>query len=107
MGDATDFALAVEERDDAVVIRVEGELDMAHAAAFEEAVAEAPGAPHVVLDLTGCTFLDSSGLRVITATAKNRERVSVVATEPAILRALEITSVETLVTIHPSLDATL
>lgn len=107
MGDVADFALAVEERGDAVVVRVDGELDMAHAAVFEDALATAPEAQHVVLDLTGCTLLDSTGLRVITATTKARERVSVVATEPAILRVLEITSVETLVTIHPSLDAAL
>lgn len=100
------FALAVETRDDSVVVRVEGELDMANVASFEDAVT-ATGSAHVVADLSRCTFVDSAGMRAIASAARQAERVSVVATDPAVLRVLEITALDTMVSIHASLDEAL
>ncbi|HET8969330.1 MAG TPA: STAS domain-containing protein [Gaiellaceae bacterium] len=103
MGDLADFAVAVDRLDDCVVVRVEGELDMASASEFEGAMSRVASAPHVVIDLTSCTFLDSTGMRVITETIRRVPRVSVVATDPGVLRVLEITAVDTMVTVHASL----
>jgi anti-anti-sigma factor len=47
------------------VVRVSGEIDAGTVAALDQALeaATADGARHVVLDLSGVGFLDSSGLR--------------------------------------------
>lgn len=101
------FAVAVETRDDCLVVRVDGELDMANVEPFEDALAAGTDSSHVVVDLSGCSFLDSTGMRAIASAAREADRVSIVATEPGILRVLEITALDTMVSIHPSLDAAL
>ena len=42
-----------------------GELDLACEALIAEAVEELRGAEHVVIDLTGLVFVDSTGLRLL------------------------------------------
>jgi anti-anti-sigma factor len=100
VGDLADFAVAVDRLDSCVVVRVEGELDMASASELEDAVSRVTPTPHVVIDLSSCTFLDSAGMRVITETMRQAPRVSVVATDPGMLRLLEITAVDTMVSVH-------
>ena len=107
MGDAVEFALEIEPRDDALVVRVGGELDMANAESFEEALTASPEASHVVIDLRACTFLDSTGMRAIAFATRRAGRVSIVATDPGVLRVLEITALDTIVAIHPSLEVAL
>lgn len=102
-----DFDVAVEQLDDRVVVHVEGDLDMASADAFEQAVSPVTSAPHVVLDLGGCTFLDSTGMRLIAATVQQAPRVSIVASDPGVRRVLEITAVDTMVVVHTSLEEAL
>ena len=102
MGDVADFAVAVDRLDDCVVVRVEGELDMASASELEDALSRVISASHVVIDLGSCTFLDSAGMRVIAETMQKAPRVSVVATDPGVLRVLEITAVDTIVSLHAS-----
>ncbi len=104
MGDRSDFAVAVERLDDCVVIRVDGDLDLASADAFADATSPVASSPHVVIDLSSCTFLDSAGMRVIAVTVRQAPRVSVVATDPGVLRVLEITALDTMVAVHPSLE---
>jgi anti-anti-sigma factor len=98
------FEVAVRHLDDCVMVRVEGELDLTSVRAFEDALLSAASAAHVVIDLSSCTFLDSSGMRVIAATVQEVSRVSVVATDPGVLRVLEITAVDTMVSVHASLE---
>ena len=102
-----DFDVAVEHLDDRVVVHVEGDLDMASADAFENAVAPVKSSQHVVLDLTECTFLDSTGMRLIATTVQQAPRVSIVATDPGVRRVLEITAVDTMVVVHASLEEAL
>jgi len=97
------FDVAVEHFDGRVVVHVEGELDMASAEAFEDAVSPVVSAQHVVIDLSRCTFLDSAGMRLVAATVRQAPRVSVVATDPGVLRVLEIAAVDTMVAVHASL----
>jgi anti-anti-sigma factor len=50
----------------ALRVRVVGELDMATAEAFTDAIAASPDwVNRYVVDLTDCTFLDSSGIRAL------------------------------------------
>lgn len=102
-----DFAVAIDRLDDGVVVRIEGELDMASAPELERAISHVTTEPHLVIDLTSCTFLDSTGMRVITETIRQAPRVSVVATDPGMLRLLEITAVDTMAPVHASLDEAL
>ncbi len=55
------------------VVSVEGELDLYSAPQLREAVTAAvqDGADHIVLDLTGVPFMDSSGLGVVVACLKH------------------------------------
>ena len=43
-------------------------------------------------------------MRAIAAAAERHPRVSIVATDPGILRILEITALDTMVPVHASLD---
>ena len=91
-----------------VVIRVEGELDLATSSSFEESIGDLEAGSHVVIDLTDCTFLDSSAVRILVTTVRAAEagdaRVSLIATDPGILRVLEIAAVDTMLPVHSSLD---
>ena len=102
MGEAARFA--VETLDDCVVVRVEGDLDMATAASFDETVESTTSDSHLAIDLRECTFLDSSGMRSIAAAAMRHPRVSIGAVDPGILRVLEITALDTMLPVHASLD---
>jgi len=95
-------------REGALVIGVTGDLDLATSSRFTDALAAATASPHVVIDLTSCTFLDSSGVRAVVQALREitdgGRRVDVVAASAAILRVLEITGVDRAVSVHPSLD---
>jgi anti-sigma B factor antagonist len=98
-------------RDSAMVVSVHGELDLATAPRLEEELTTRTPGKHLVIDLTGCTFLDSSGVRVLalTASALSEEegRLAVVASDAGIVRVLEITGIDTLIDVHSSLDTAL
>jgi anti-anti-sigma factor len=95
---------AVDTLDGCVVVRVEGDLDMATTASFDETVVSTASDLHLAIDLSACTFLDSSGARAIAAAANRHPRVSVVAADPGILRVLQITALDTMLSVHSSLD---
>lgn len=91
------------------VLRVEGELDMATAPALEDALAQAGFAERLVVDLTTCTFVDSSAVRVLVSSARDSAAaggtLALVVTDPGILRVLEISGVvDTMLPVHPALD---
>ena len=76
------------------VLHVLGEVDLANADEFESALlelAEKPG--EVIVDLTACTYMDSSGLRVLATAHKavdNRLHV-VIPKTGSVHRIFEIT----------------
>lgn len=60
-----------EEMPGGEVLHVLGEVDLANAAEFETALLELTGGDgDVVVDLTACSYMDSSGLRVLAAAHK-------------------------------------
>lgn len=69
MSDLVTLSSHVEPENTAVVAAV-GELDLSNAAQLADALAAVNGAPSVVVDLTRCTFFDSSCLSVLTRYAK-------------------------------------
>jgi anti-sigma B factor antagonist len=62
-----EFQCAVERRDTTITVRPEGEVDLLTAGQISEAAnaAMGDGADRLVLDLSGVTFIDSTGLRTV------------------------------------------
>ncbi|MGH2911594.1 MAG: STAS domain-containing protein [Solirubrobacteraceae bacterium] len=59
--------ISSEALDDTTRVRLEGELDLASEHVVEERLVaiEEQGPTRIVIDLSGLTFIDSSGLRVL------------------------------------------
>ncbi|WP_187369315.1 STAS domain-containing protein [Baekduia soli] len=96
------FSVDVRQRDDAVLVAVAGELDLATAGEVETAVMDpVRDARHVVLDLRDLAFMDSSGVRVVVAAHLAAEehggRLSLVrlAEGSPVQRVLEISGLDT------------
>jgi len=83
-----------EDAPEADILHVLGEVDLANADEFQAAMtALTKGAGEVVADLTACTYMDSSGLRVIALAHKtigDRLRV-VIPQNGSVHRIFEIT----------------
>lgn len=109
---AGDFSVSVETTPaGAAVATVTGELDMATAPGLEQALEPVDAAERLVLDLAGCTFVDSSAIRVLAARAHAADAagggVALVVTDPGVRRALEIAAIDTVVDLHDSRAAAL
>jgi len=92
------------------VVYVAGELDLASAPRLQEVLSELSADP-VVVDLSECTFLDSAGMSVLLASARalseSGRSLRVASADSRILRVLEITAVDTLIAVHPDVEAAL
>ncbi len=88
-----------------------GEVDLATALALEQTLLGAveDGTGEVIVDLTGCSFLDSRGLRALIATRarleRSNRRLALVLSNPSVLRIFQITRCDRLFEIYPSLRA--
>lgn len=93
----------------AVVVRVEGELDLATSDSFEDALGASDPGGRIVIDLRECTFIDSSAVRLLVEAARAAQesegKVSLVTRDPGILRVLEIAGVDTMLPVHDSVEA--
>lgn len=93
------FVCTVEPARDCVIVRPEGELDMATAPTLEDHIAElrSTGFDHVVVDLSGLTFMDSTGLRLLIQhshhAAGNGTRFSLIPGDRPIERVFDIAGV--------------
>ncbi len=94
-----------------IALHVEGDLDMATAPKLEEELADAGFDRPLVIDLSRCTFLDSSAVRVLVASARDSEAaggsLTLVTRDPGVLRVLQISGVDTMLPIHATLDEAL
>jgi anti-sigma B factor antagonist len=100
-------------RPDAALLVVNGELDTLTAPELDAALRELVAEPHrvLVVDLSGVTFLASSGLAVLIRAAHRAEdsdrALHLVVTARAVLRPLEITGSDQLFALHADLAAAL
>ncbi|MFN8123781.1 MAG: STAS domain-containing protein [Thermoleophilia bacterium] len=83
-----------ERRPNATVLRLTGELDLATApdvlAAVEAATGD--GTSRLVLDMSGVSFIDSTGVRtLLEANRVAGNDLSLLAPSPAVTRVLELT----------------
>jgi len=77
-----EFTVELEsDRDDVLTVRLDGELDMAHAAWVDDTLAAA-GAHHrhVAVQLDAITFLDSAGIGVLQSLRTHAERLGITVT---------------------------
>jgi anti-anti-sigma factor len=84
-------------------LRLDGELDLATAPLLTEALLDLASERKVHLDLATVTFLDSSGLRGIVASARSQDgnrSVVLLNPSPAVRRILEIAGIDK----HPAVE---
>jgi anti-anti-sigma factor len=99
--DEIEFAVEVRGGADGSVVAPRGELDMATQDELRAALEQQAGRGAVTLDLSGLTFLDTSGLRLILETAEAANRggfaFKVLPGIPAVQRLFEIAGVRELI----------
>ena len=94
------LTVRVEPDGEELLVRAFGELDLSNAKTLEAELRRAIGgdAPGVVLDLSGVTFIDSAGLRVLLLMAKhslqNGGRLCLLRGSEPVDRVIEVGGVE-------------
>lgn len=102
---------SVTVHDDATVLAVIGEVDLATAPALENAIESIlggkPGA--LIIDLSEVSFLASAGMAALVAAHQRAgaTRIAVVADGPATGRQLRMTNLDQVFALHPTLPEAL
>jgi len=103
-------AITTESRRGASVLRCSGEVDMTSAASLRSAIGSliASRPPALVIDLVDVDFFGSAGISALIAAQEQADRVgvplAVAASSRPVLRPLEVTTVDLLLALHPSVD---
>jgi anti-sigma B factor antagonist len=107
-----DFVAATAQLDNGTpVVSVMGEIDLATAPVLKRTLLQTAetGTPEVVVDLTGCRFLDSHGLRALMEAKGRLERsdrsLALVVSSPIVMRVFQLTQFDKSFDIYPSLSA--
>jgi anti-sigma B factor antagonist len=98
--------------EDVYVVRVAGEVDMSHEEELRGELrnAVASDAAGIVVDLTECEFIDSSGVRalLLSREAQNSnegsEHLAVAASSEQILRILSVMGIDRVIPIRPTIE---
>ena len=107
------FNVEIEREAHVHAFNVMGELDQATADTLREPLASAiaGGAEAILIDLSGCGFIDSTGLSVLLnglrRVTRQRGRMALVCTNPTVLRLFEITRLDTTFDIHATREKAL
>lgn len=105
-----DLRLDVSERDGWSVLQVGGEIDVATAPRLREQLIKLVNDQRfmIVVDLGAVDFIDSTGLGVLIGALKRVRThdgaLVLVCTEPRIVKVFEITGLNQVFQIYPSLD---
>ena len=109
-----DFEAASESLDGGIhVVSVTGEIDLATGPEFQGALLALPEdeVASVIVDLTDCSFMDSTGLHLLTRAQERFDRsggrVAVVSANRSVLRLFELTRLDQHFAIYPSRAAAL
>lgn len=90
---------------DVRIVGVNGDVDLSTSEQFGavlQRLAGEPGGP-IVIDLTDCGFIDSSGLAAILHVAGRRDGISVVGGSGPPSEVLEMTSIDKSIPVHATL----
>jgi anti-sigma B factor antagonist len=98
--------------EDVYIVRVAGEVDMSHEEELrgELRTAVEADAKGIVVDLTECEFIDSSGVRALLLSREAQEpgegedHLAVAASSEQILRILSVMGVDRVIPIQPSVE---
>jgi anti-sigma B factor antagonist len=96
-----------------VVVAAVGEVDAYTSGELRQRLSDLVtlGQHDLVVDLTGVTFIDSTGLGVLVRTVKDvlpmGGRVQLVTANPTMLKLLRITALNRVFTVHPTVEAAL
>ena len=109
--DQEKIGITSEVKDGYPVVTVSGEIDLYTAPRFSEALADAVRTANVlVVDLSGISYIDSAGLSVLLLTHKRLSArgasLYVVSppSNPGVRRVMEVTRLDSLISIRPTLD---
>lgn len=110
-----EFQVKSERQNDAQIVRVTGEVDLStHDRLGEELVSAAQAGEPLVVDLSGCSFIDSSGIRALLlgrrAVEKRSDgsgRFAIAGASDPVARVLELTRVNEAISLYESVDAAL
>lgn len=107
-----EFAIDAEQVDGGAIVRVAGELDLStHERLGEELTTIAGSGGAVVVDLSSCDFIDSSGIRALLIGMRAAEvsggNLALCAAKPQVVRILDVTGVASALPIHASADEAL
>jgi anti-sigma B factor antagonist len=100
---------SVAHREGVAVVTIGGEIDLSTAPAFEAAIAGAldDDPPVLVIELSKVRFMASVGLRILAATQEKvskSARVAIVASNPATSRPIQLTGLDKIMSLYPTLD---
>jgi anti-sigma B factor antagonist len=106
---ADPITTSVAHREGVAVVSIGGEIDLSTAPAFEAAIAGAldDHPPVLVIELSEVRFMASAGLRVLAAThekASKSARIAIVASNAATSRPIQLTGLDKLMSLYPTLD---
>ncbi len=105
-----DFEIAVDRRSGVDVVRASGELDIATASRLRSIVLDPSlcTQPGLVVDLTGVSFLDSTGIGVLVAawrhSAAGAKRFGLACAEGQVMRVLKLVGLHELIDVWPTAD---
>jgi anti-sigma B factor antagonist len=94
------------------VVTIRGEVDMSHEQELRGELrrAAASGADGIVVDLTECEFIDSTGVRALLLSREAQgakegsERLAVAAASEQILRILSVMGIDRVIPIRPTVE---
>jgi anti-anti-sigma factor len=108
--ESPNFQCSVSRRGTAVVVAVLEELDLVTVPEFSRTLTaiQAAATGPVVLDLTGVTFLDSSGINAIVRASRDSDDaptgLRVVATGPTVLKTIQLAGAHDLLSLAPTVE---
>jgi anti-sigma B factor antagonist len=105
----TPFEVSCEAIGGARVVRVSGELDIDTHEKFADQLVREAEQGAVVVDLTACEFIDSTGIRALllgirAAGGEDVARIAIAGPNQQVRRILEMTGLDTAVPVHASVD---
>jgi anti-sigma B factor antagonist len=106
-----DFGISTTISGEWVVVAVSGEVDMATGPALRDNLLSvlADGTPRIVLDLSGVTFMDSSGLGALLGSQRRARlldgEIRLGAPSDRVLEILRLTNLDRVFDVHPTVAA--
>jgi anti-sigma B factor antagonist len=109
------FQVAEEDRDGVRIVAIDGELDLSTAPRLEEML-EGDGEAGLLIDLSGCEFIDSTGIGLIVRTWQRldadrdegaRSRFALCGLSAQVRRLLQITGLESSIETYRDRDEAL